>query len=461
MAQLGDILAGAAGSPVNRPALNAYITQGQAMAGLRTAQTEDALQNAQRMREEQQASDDLEGALANLKGPDGKPMFTPSETHFTATQMKFMHGGALPALQAIQQAQKNNSYGVVADPNADPNARLSNLDAMTGKVQSPYTQDQGQLVNNMAPGAATQPAVTQTPMSTATEGDKNADAFLKTQEGLHPTQFHPSVANAPLGLSQSDVDVLGDRFYETGQMPALGMGASPLRTAILASAAARARGERQPVAAQAGGTAAGNMLGNAAYNKANTNAMSAMQRQAGLVGAYETTASANLDLAMSYLGKLDSSGSPLVDRGLRQWSAGVTGDPDTQSFILALNTARSEYERVVSGASGAQGITDQARKEGEKMFPTGITPQQLPGVIHAAKLDMANRVAGFQNQLKHTKDLIASGGDAAATAPVATQASQPTDANAPPVALLKEGTITHFANGQSWALRNGVPVQVK
>jgi len=52
---LFDALAGAAGHPVNRSNLNAYVTQGQAQAGLRTAQTNEAMLNAQRMQEEEQA----------------------------------------------------------------------------------------------------------------------------------------------------------------------------------------------------------------------------------------------------------------------------------------------------------------------------------------------------------------------------------------------------------------------
>jgi hypothetical protein len=43
--------------------------------------------------------------------------------------------------------------------------------------------------------------------------------------------------------------------------------------------------------------------------------------------------------------------------------------------------------------------------------------------------------------------------------PQQTQSGQPQ--NAPPANLLKEGTHTTFANGQTWTLQNGVPVQVQ
>lgn len=61
-----DTIAGAGGHVINRPALSAAVMQGQAMAGLRTAQTEDALLNAQKLREEMDAGDQLEGAYTFL-----------------------------------------------------------------------------------------------------------------------------------------------------------------------------------------------------------------------------------------------------------------------------------------------------------------------------------------------------------------------------------------------------------
>lgn len=414
MAQLGDILAGAAGAPVNRPAINAYIANGQAINGLRSAQTEEALINAQKAREEQDAAGQLEEALGKI--------MPPSQARAAALMMQSHFGNSKDAMDALLANQLLGNRATLGDPaQLGTPAQTAAQQGIQGKVAEPVAVPPNYTV---LPGQPN-PTVHVSPLGAALADQRNASANASNAKA--------AAAAAPMGMNQSDIDVFGDRLYETGQMPALGMGASPLRQSILASAAARARGERQPVPAGqgTGGTAAGNMNANAAYAAANKNAMSALQRQAGLVGAYEQTAGSNMDLAAGYIGKLDSTGSPLLDRALRQFDAGVAGDPDTQAAVLALNTARSEYERVVSGASGAQGITDQARTEGQKMFPNGITSQQLPSVIAAAKADMANRVAGFTNQLKHTKDLIANGGDAAATAPMVTTPPAP---NATPAA---------------------------
>lgn len=193
--QLGDLLAGASGHPVNRPALDAAVMQGQAMAGLRTAQTEDALLNAQRMREEQEASDNLEGALMGAKGPDNQPLFTPSQAHFTATQMKFLHGGAQPALEAWQTAQKINAFSNVNNPGVAPEQRLASDQALNPGA-NPYQTVGDQVIPRFAPGSQqpgpnVTPDVQQTPVSQANVAEKNAEANLKNQEASNPGAFHP------------------------------------------------------------------------------------------------------------------------------------------------------------------------------------------------------------------------------------------------------------------------------
>ena len=52
---LGDLLAGIGGANINRPAMGASIANGQAIASLRTAQTENALLTAQQARDEADA----------------------------------------------------------------------------------------------------------------------------------------------------------------------------------------------------------------------------------------------------------------------------------------------------------------------------------------------------------------------------------------------------------------------
>lgn len=173
------------------------------MVGLRSAQTEEAIANAQRMREESDAGDDLENALGQLTGPDGKPMLTPSQAHFTKTQMVFLHGGAQSALQALGEMQKNNAFSAVANPAADPNTRLA-ADQALNPGANPYQVAGDQLIPRFAPATQTpvagaEPAapVQETPVSTSVIGKNNADAALANATAQNPALFHPTGGNNP------------------------------------------------------------------------------------------------------------------------------------------------------------------------------------------------------------------------------------------------------------------------
>jgi len=190
--------------------------QGQAMAGLRSAQTEDALLTAQRMREEQDASTNLEGALIEAKDASGKNLFTPSQARFTATQMKFLHGGANQALEAWQTGQKINATQTVADPNADPNARLAADQALNPGAQ-PYQSVGDQLIPRFAPGGQAPgqaPTVAQTPVSTANVADKNASARLHNVQadvgGFNPNTGRTGMEKLP----QDQQDALNQAMAE-------------------------------------------------------------------------------------------------------------------------------------------------------------------------------------------------------------------------------------------------------
>lgn len=201
---LGDILAGAGGATFSRPALDAYVTQGQAMAGLRTAQTEEALQKAQQARDEADAGAQLENSLAALKKPDGTPLLQPSEAHFTATQMKFLHGGAMPALQALQEAQKVNATGTLGDPNQlGTAAQTAAQQALKGEVAPLRNVPAAYAV----PAGQPAPDVQVSPIASAKMSLEDAQSFLARMKGEHPDLFRaPGMGQ----LSPQDIQNIHD-----------------------------------------------------------------------------------------------------------------------------------------------------------------------------------------------------------------------------------------------------------
>lgn len=206
-------------------------------------------------------------------------------------------------------------------------------------------------------------------------------------------------------LDQNSIDLMGDRYYETGQMPPTGMGkdGTELRKAIAHSATQRALGNRQALTDASGQGASAAMTGNAASSKATGSALMDMTKRTAVADASEQTASTNLDLAYSLMTKADQTGSPMINAIQNKIRAGVFGDPDVSAYTNSLTTAANEYARVVSMATGAQGITDAARREGQELFNPMLAPEQLRHNIEVSKQEMSNRTASLHGQIAAAK----------------------------------------------------------
>lgn len=334
--------------------------------------------------------------------------------------------------------------------NQSLNARLA--------LQELKERTQGSMLNTaLRATAATKGA--QSPIGKMVE-DKLGVGALQTDEGkklfdAYVAQQHPDVGEG--GMAPQDIDLAGDRYYETGQLPPLGMGkeATALRQQILHSATLRATGKRQPVTDESGQGASSAITGNAASNKAGAATLTDMTKRTAMADSSEQTALTNLGLVRHYLQDADQSGAPIWNTLSNKIRAGVFGDPDVSAYRNAIATARNEYARVISMATGAQGLTDHAMKEGQKLFPDDLAPEQFEKNFQVAQQEMANRTASLHEQVSAAKRGLYN-------TPKAPGATPTAGATLPPEAArqLKEGFTTTFANGQRWTLRNGQPAQV-
>ena len=186
MAQLGDLLAGAAGAPVNRPALDAYVTAGQAQAGLRTAQTEEALGRAQQMRDEQDAKERLITSLSEEKDLQGNPVRSPSEAAVMAYVMRSHAGNYEQAEMGHRAALTSRNMETIGNPNAPADTRTAAMQANNPTV-NPLQAVDGQVVNKGNAGAT---GVSQTGVSQSKIDVNEANAKLANAKADNPGAFH-------------------------------------------------------------------------------------------------------------------------------------------------------------------------------------------------------------------------------------------------------------------------------
>lgn len=175
---LGDFLAGVGGRPVNRPALEAFVANSQAQNGLRSAQTEEALLNAQTQRDEQDARTRMEGNLFDALTAVGDP-HAREHAAVVNSAMASKYGNFKDSEAGFNELLKNVNTQTVMNPNNAPDARTA-ADQALNPGANPYQVDQGQLIPRMQPagGAATAPTVFQTPGSQATQAAQQGLAHL-------------------------------------------------------------------------------------------------------------------------------------------------------------------------------------------------------------------------------------------------------------------------------------------
>jgi hypothetical protein len=165
--------------------------------------------------------------------------------------------------------------------------------------------------------------------------------------------------------------------------------------------------------------------------KAQQAALTDMTKRTAVADSSEATALKNLQVARDTLAQADQTGSPFANSVVNKIRAGLFGDPQVSAYHNALSTARNEYARVISMATGAQGITDAAMHEGQKLFPDDLAPAQFETNFAVAQRDMANRTASLHEQISNFKKGIHTPQGTTAP-PSATTAPPPTTGGLPP-----------------------------
>lgn len=224
---LFDTLAGGFGHGVDRPALESFVANSQSINGLRTAQTEEALNNAQKQQEEMQAHADLENSLSSVTGDDGKPILAPSQAHLVANELKGHFGNAQQVMEALRGAQETKNTILLSNPdNLNTPAATAAAAGNTNKLP------EAALVPNeySVPAGMTPPAVHETPLGAAETAEHLAGAKQKSLNGA---------------MTPDAIEFGAYQLFKTGKMPALGMGGGPARNQILTRASQLAQQEQQ------------------------------------------------------------------------------------------------------------------------------------------------------------------------------------------------------------------------
>jgi hypothetical protein len=195
-----------------------------------------------------------------------------------------------------------------------------------------------------------------------------------------------SLSAAGGGLSNDAIDQNAQRYLQTGELPALGMGkdGAGMRKQILNRAAELGKGE--------------NIASNKASFGADKGSLQKVQGMLDAVEAYEGTAKKNLALFITQAKKVSDTGSPLLNKPLRAFDEKVLGDPNMSTYKTARMVALTEIARVVNNPNLTGVLSDSARNELAEFNPESATLAQTLKIATILNQDMDNRHEALKGQ---------------------------------------------------------------
>jgi hypothetical protein len=400
---LFDALSGAAGHPIDRPGMNAYVANSQALNGLRSAQTEEALLNAQKAREEQDAGGQLEGALGQVFGPGNE-----SKAHAAATIMRGHFGDAKTAMTALNELQQNQFHATMGDPGQlNTPAQTAASQGISGKLQETLPVHPEYTV----PAGVTPPQIQQTPLGAAQTAAAGANANLhQTQADAGGFNPHTAAGRALAGLSPDDAGLLQKAVADGRLDPT------------------RINSRTAPILAQMERASPGTVN----YNRLHADAV--LQSNAGFQQkAMSVDMLPGLLQNVTALGKKVGYNDVRTVGKMQSFLKGETNDPDYTEYM----TARNDTLLRLAGVMRGVGMSDQAHTaEVEAMAPT-LAPYALDAWLKG-QMSVVTPLLERQNKITHlgepgagTSRLDAPASAAAPSAPPSLGSTVPTVGGGP------------------------------
>ena len=468
---LADLLSGAAGAPVNRPQMNAFVANSQATNSLRSAQTDEALLNAQRAQDEQTAAGQLEDAFI-------KAGARPADAHLSAVAAR-MHAGS--AVNAMDMFKAYNAT-ILGDPSKlNTPDQTAASQAISGKLEGPQN-----LPNNFSlPAGVAPPTVGQSPQGVAQRADTESQTALRNAQAA-AGGFNPHTGGGGGGPIDPNAVAFGSyMLYKTGKMPAMGMGGGPARMAIISGAAQLANQESQ-----------GQQVTNPGFDTAIANgqdftgAQRNINSQAGGPLGNQTRAINNVvghvQLMEQLFNSLQNGDIQAVNKLGNAWNKAF-GEPAPTNIQTAASFIGPELIKILSN-NGSTGTAPERQEFSNTAASLSNAPEQTGGAISTLKnmlgrqmTDMALQYHGATGRsdfarryvapdvaqyLELNPDVSSTAGSVTPPGTSPTASVSPAGGAAtilPPQALsqLKEGFHTTFGNGQVWTLQNGKPIKVQ
>lgn len=159
--------------------------------------------------------------------------------------------------------------------------------------------------------------------------------------------------------------------------------------------------------------------------RANSNSLNKMTQSYDAIVAFEQTAVRNGKILKELADKVDSTGTPVIERWIRAGRKEVAGDVDVARFNAQLQVYRTEAARILTNPNLSGQLTDSARKEVEEFMRPGASAGQIKGVVDLLERDFANRKGTLEQQMRDIRTRLEKNISAGETAAPASAPTTP------------------------------------
>jgi len=199
------------------------------------------------------------------------------------------------------------------------------------------------------------------------------------------------------GSSTSEIEFLARYVMNTGSMP-VGFSRNKETLNAVYAKVAELGGDPGKVAEAAG------------TFKANQSSLASATKMRDAALSYEKTALKNLDVATEQLHRAaPTDWGPAINKWIETGQTFV-GDTTVPPSVAAVVTVANEYAKVMSGATGAQASTVDARREALQVLNPYFSSGQWDAVAQIVRRDMANREQSLTDQVDLIKGRLSAGG---------------------------------------------------
>lgn len=272
-------------------------------------------------------------------------------------------------------------------------------------------------------------------------GPDGQPTWVTSQEAQGKPAYNASAFGAA-NLSDQALQFAADTYRNTGKMPT-SFGRSPaMQAKVLNKVAADAA---------ATGDTAGAISARSAALKANGIALDQNAKLLTNTSGYLATMDKNLDALTALQGKVDTSGSPLLNKAVRAWQQGVAGDPDVAKYVTFLSSVQGEFAKLKSGSLGNVAASDAAMKDAAEVINKYMNSGSILAVKDAMHQEGQNRVQSIKEQSDSLNAQMGAG--APGTQPASPVPAAPTPATA--VGGFTEGQTATGQNGQKIMFKGG------